>query len=218
MDTIVNKVYGSQIIDKRFKFIRPTREMRQLQILNEINRNPDVSQRSLAKVALISSTMVNNYIMELVASGSLLVSGDSNRKFTYHLTEDGKKQKNDLFFHASKEIIQFYGIIKNEFKRRLEYLHNEEGINKVVLFGAAETGDLVLNVSKQTLVQVIGIVDNFLHKQGKRLGEHTIQAPSVIEQLKPDAVVITSFGYMDEIFNQMNYLEDKGIKVRKLIM
>lgn len=216
MDMTVNKVYGSGVIEKRFQFIRPTKEMRELQILNEIHRNPDVSQRSLAKVALISSTMVNNYILELVASGYLIVSGNSNRKFSYHLTDEGTRYKNRLFFSASREIIQFYGHIKHEFKRRLEYFHNTEGIKKVILFGAAETGEILFNVSKHTPIEIIGVVDNYLHKQGKKLGEFVISPPSVIERLRPDAVIISSFGFMDEIYDQIKYLEGLGIKVRKL--
>ena len=41
-------------------------------------------------------------------------------------------------------------------------------------------------------------------------------SPEVIESLQPDAVIITSFGHMDEIEEQVKHLEGKGIQVLRL--
>jgi len=43
-----------------------------------------------------------------------------------------------------------------------------------------------------------------------------IQSPEAIQMIAPDAVVISSFGYQNQIYEQIKQLEANGIKVRKL--
>ncbi len=59
-------------------------------------------------------------------------------------------------------------------------------------------------------------MDSSLKKQGKSLGRKTIQGPDVIRKLKPEAIVISSFGQQKQIFDQIKHLERHGIEIRKL--
>ena len=86
------------MLERRLKFVKPSKNFRELALLTEIEGNSGTSQRVLAKEAMISSTMVNNYIFEMEAKGLVNASGETNRSFKYNLTEDGTKHKNDLFF------------------------------------------------------------------------------------------------------------------------
>lgn len=203
------------MITRRFRFIKPSREYRELLLLTEIDRSSCVSQRSLSKAAHVSSTMVNTYVSELESRGLLEVNGTTNRSVRYRLTPLGQQTKNELFFLVSREIIQFYGVMKAEFSRRLRE-HHASGIRRVVLFGAAETAELVYNAAKETGIEVIGIVDNDPQKHGKKLGDLVIMPPSAIPLLRPEAVLITSFGHMDEIYEQNKRWEREGIAVRCL--
>lgn len=202
------------MIAKELRFIRPTRELRELQILSEIEQNERVSQRGLARKTLVTSTMINNYITEMVSKGLLEVEGDTNRSFRYQLTDLGRSRKRELFFLASREIVQFYGLIKHEFKKRIEALA-ADGIRRVVLFGAAETGELVCIAARGTALEILCAVDNDPAKWGRRLVDTEIRPPRVIRDLRPDAVLVTSFGYADEIYENIKSLEHEGIKVRK---
>lgn len=202
------------MLAKELRFIRPTRELRELQIMSEIEQNDRVSQRGLAKKTLVTSTMINNYITEMVSNGLLEVEGDTNRSFRYQLTDAGRSRKRELFFMASREIVQFYGLIKHEFKKRIEALM-AEGIRRVVLFGAAETGELVCIAARETALQVLCAVDSDHTKWGRKLADVEIRNPKVIRELKPDAVLVTSFGYADEIYQNIKWLENEGVKVRK---
>jgi hypothetical protein len=62
----------------------------------------------------------------------------------------------------------------------------------------------------------VGIVDNDASKQGKKLGEIEVHLPECIEELRPDAVVITALGHPDEIYRQLVPLKEKGIVIKKL--
>lgn len=203
------------MLERKLKFVKPSKNFRELALLTEIEGNSNISQRVLAKEAMISSTMVNNYLFEMEAKGLVYANGETNRSFEYHLTENGARHRNDLFFEYSREVIQLYGAMKQEFKRRL-LSHFSEGIHRVVLFGASGTGELVYIASKETPIDVVGVVDNDATKHGKKLVDLAISHPSSINELRPDAVIITSFGHMDEICQQLKNLVGEGIKVKKL--
>ncbi|GAG76522.1 unnamed protein product [marine sediment metagenome] len=53
-------------------------------------------------------------------------------------------------------------------------------------------------------LDLIGIIDDDPAKQGKRLFGFTIQNPNVISELRPDAIIVTSIMYKDEIVKKLN--------------
>ena len=55
----VNVTRGD-MINRKFKFIEPTRSYRELTILTEVEQNPRTSQRIIARRALVSPTVVTH--------------------------------------------------------------------------------------------------------------------------------------------------------------
>lgn len=102
-----------------FRFIRPTREYRELSVLSEIGRGAPVSQRGLARVAGVSSAMVNAYIDGLVGCGFLEVTGDTNRSYRYSLTGAGRARCGELYFQFAREASRFFGEMQGELRSRL---------------------------------------------------------------------------------------------------
>ncbi len=202
------------MLTRRFRFIEPTRPYRELRILSEISHCPTISQRALGEGALLGATMVNRYISEMQRSGLVEVRGNTNRSFRYGLTSEGECRRDELFSQASKEIVQVYGQVKREFQRRLQD-HAREGARKVVLYGGAETAEIVLAASEATDLEVVGIVDSDPEKHGCRIGSLRISAPEAIRELAPDTVLITSFGHTDEIYEKIRGLEAEGIRVAR---
>jgi DNA-binding MarR family transcriptional regulator len=200
------------MLTKRFQFIEPARPYRELQILSEIARNPRTSQRELAERAMIGPTMVNRYVAEMQRDGLVEVEGETNRTFRYRLTEAGRYRRDELFFQVSKEVVQFYGQAKQDFRRRLRE-HARRGVRRVVLFGAAETAELVYAAAEGTGLEIVGIVDNDPAKHGRRIGTVRVGAPDTVLEMNPDAVLISSFGHADEIHDQIRPLEGRGIRV-----
>ena len=203
------------MLTRKYQFIKPTRDYRELRILNEIEKDSQTTQRILARAAQISLTVLNEYLERLVNSGWVEIEAKSSRNYLYRITSLGRVRRNELFFAMSREVIQFYGQVKAEFSHRLRS-HQNSGVSRVVFFGAAETGELVFNASNELGLEVIGIVDNDPERQGKTLGGMKIQSPDMIESLKPDAVIVTSFGHIEEIEEQVKYLEGYGIQVLRL--
>ena len=99
-----------------FQLIKPSRECREMAVLAEIDKTSAVSQRSLARAAGVSATMINAYVDDLVGRGLLDVTGDTNRTYRYHLTEAGRTRQKEIFRQLSGEIFELYAQLKHELK------------------------------------------------------------------------------------------------------
>ena len=90
--------------DAAFQFFRLTRDAREMAVLGEVEKGPDVSQRALARAAGVSATMVNAYVDDLMCRGLLYVTGETNRTYKYFLTADGAARRRDLEAALRREL------------------------------------------------------------------------------------------------------------------
>lgn len=196
-------------------YLSPTKLFRRLSVLLAVRQAPNGSQHAFGKTTQLSSSMVNNYIKELEQDKLITVAGNTNRTQSYHLTTQGINSLRENLLSFSAEIVRLYGSVKNEIANILNRFY-DEGIRTVVLFGVAETAEVVHAALKQTALVVIGVVDSDITKQGRPFNGLTIQAPEAIKKIKPDAVVITSFGKQEEIYSFVYQLVGDDIKIKRL--
>ena len=86
---------------------KPTPLYKELQILNLLTNNPQVTQREIASSVGISLAMVNVYLEEYEKEGVLKISRDSTRAGLYKLTKRGNEKRKLLnmeFLKASLEV------------------------------------------------------------------------------------------------------------------
>lgn len=210
MEFLQNKMPRSH-----FQFLQPTASYRELILLDEIGRNPRVTQTELALKAGIVPAMVNNYMKNFVRDDLISVEGNKTRNMRYSLTVQGERKKFELLLSYVKETVKLYKNAKEGLKTRLREFFSE-GIRTIVLYGAADTAELAFSAAEEITIEVLGIVDGDEQKQGKEFLGKIIQCPEAIAALAPDAVVISSFGFQDQIYEAIKELEQNGIKVRKL--
>jgi DNA-binding MarR family transcriptional regulator len=97
-----------------FQLLRLSRECREMAVLAQIGKSEAVSQRSLARAAGVSATMINAYVDDLVGRGLLDVTGDTNRTYRYHLTEAGRLRHEEIFRQLVREVFELYLQLKHE--------------------------------------------------------------------------------------------------------
>ncbi|MBW1723546.1 MAG: winged helix-turn-helix transcriptional regulator [Deltaproteobacteria bacterium] len=197
------------------QFLTPTKKFRRLSVLLSVHDSPRISQHRIGELTHLSSSMVNNYVKEFQAEGLLKVSGKTNRTQSYHLTPRGRKELISLLLDYSAEIIRLYTAAKHEVGERLDNLANE-GIKTIGLFGAAETAEVVHAATKGTGIKVVAVVDSDPEKQGRAFNGLTIQAPEVLKELDADALVITSFGKQQEIYQQIKEIAGDTFRIIRL--
>lgn len=202
-------------VDTPYRFFKPTTELRELRILSVLAEGGTVSQHEVARRSGLGSTMAHHYVRRLIGRGLVAMTGETNRTMRYAVTPAGTAYLDGLGRHYAREMARLYVIAKQECRRRLLRLA-QRGWRRVVLFGAAETGELVYSAARDTPVEVVGIVDNDRDKRQARIGGLPVEAPDAIEGRRPDAVVITASRCADEIERQIRHLEQRGIGVARL--
>jgi DNA-binding MarR family transcriptional regulator len=197
------------------EFLTPAIKFRRLSVLLAIHNDPKTSQHKIGRKTHLSSSMVNNYIRTFQREGMITVNGKTNRTQNYYLTKAGHDQLIALLLAYSSEIIRLYSSAKREVAEKLNHFYTE-GIGTVVLFGAAETAEVVHTAAKETPLRVTGVVDSDPAKQGTPFNGLLIQHPGALKQIQADAVLITSFAKQAEIYESIRRLIGKHIKVKTL--
>ena len=200
--------------ENNLKFLKPCPDLRELLILLEIEKDPNISQSHLAQKVNLAPSMVNNYIKNLTRNGRVKMQGVNRRRTTYHLSPEGIERRGELLSTYMMEMLRLYRNAKGEFRQRLAKFY-DEGLRRVVLYGAGETAFLVISVARDVGLEVVGVVDSDPQRQGNELAGRIIDSPGHIEEMHPDGVIITSLAHRNEIHKSISHLEENGIKIRQ---
>jgi predicted transcriptional regulator len=191
------------------KYYHPSKSARVLAILDSLSQDSLISQNELGRRANLSGAMVNQYLKELVDDDIIQYERVNGKSFRYLLTDQGENIRRDMFSSFSSETVQIYTALKNSIMARLKGL-KAKGIVKLALFGASETCEVVIQAITATGgFDVTALMDNDPAKHGKSLCGYIISPPQVLEAVKPQAVVITSYGCQEEILQQLLPYRDK---------
>ena len=197
----------------KFELLIPGRQIRELFLLGEIERDPSISQSKMALKAGIVPSMVNTYIKQLSQKGFVDKKGTSRRKTTYYLTDGGRNRFEELMKRYSIETVRLYKYAKGEFRKRLQENLGVRGGLKIALFGAAETGEIVYQVCVELGHRVVAVVDSDPTRQGQIMMGTRVLAPNELSGVNLDVVVITSLGHADEIMETLEPFRARGKKI-----
>jgi DNA-binding MarR family transcriptional regulator len=108
------------MLSEPMKFLRLTREAREMAVLDGIGGDPAVSQRALARAAGVSATMINAYIDGLLTRGLVEVTGETNRSYRYWLTPAGRARAGELLEGLAREVEELHRRLQEERRARAE--------------------------------------------------------------------------------------------------
>jgi FlaA1/EpsC-like NDP-sugar epimerase len=187
------------------RFLKPTNHLRNLQLLEEISKDPTVSQRKLSNRLGVALGVTNACLKKMVNKGFVKVKGINHKRIAYYLTPKGFSEKAKLTYHFLEYTITYYSNLKNNISAKISSLY-QAGHRRIVCYGAGEVMEVAFVILNQIdpELSVLGIVDDDQDKQGKKLFGFQVQSPQIIKELKPDAVLITSIRYRDKIMNRLN--------------
>ncbi|NLY46419.1 MAG: winged helix-turn-helix transcriptional regulator [Tissierella sp.] len=199
------------------KFFSPTTELKELLLLQHIEKNPNTTQKEIARVIDGATSMVNVYIDNLEKKNYMLRDYKSAKMVDYNITLEGAKRKNFLLINYMRELLDLYQLAKENVERFLSGIE-EKGFNNILIYGAGDVADTILGAirdrNKDTL-KVLAVIDDDESIQDKELLGFKIISRDDIYKYNHDAVVITSYAFEDEITNklrELNYSEDKIIR------
>lgn len=179
-------------------YLEPSPEMRELQLLELLADRPNTSQSALAALVGLTPARVNAYIRAFVEQGYVAVLPGARAQI-YNLTHDGKVR---LAFHQVSyraELVRLSALARMRFRAFFDGLQRA-GHRKLALYGAGETGEVVLDaLSGYDGVEAICVIDDDAMKQGARCHGIPVVSLTALTNLEPDAVVITSIAFDEAI-------------------
>jgi hypothetical protein len=116
-------------------------------LLSEIERNPRITQRSLAGNLGIALGLMNQYLKRSINKGLIRASQVSPKRISYFLTPEGFKEKSVMVRDYLARSMSFFRDAKNECEVILTTLSTNK-INNIALFGQGDLAEIALLVSR----------------------------------------------------------------------
>jgi len=170
-----------------FQYFKPAKRLRQYFMLEALARQglEGLTQRTLGRLAGLSPAVVNQYLLEFSQQGLI-------------------RETFQLFQHGKEEL----GRVLQEHQRRFD-------LRTIVFYSAGQVTEVLLQALEKTTLRLLAIVDDDPAKQGKPFFGYPVIARDDILRLKPkpDAVIVTTFRYRDQICENLKPVKAQGIHV-----
>lgn len=180
------------------RYLEPSPRMRELQLMELLADQPESSQSLLAERVGLAPARVNAYIRAFAERG-YLVTEQKTRGMAYRLTPEGRRC---MAFHQVSYRAELVRLTRAARVRFREFFRElcDRGVGCVVLYGAGETGEVVLDaLAGCDWVEVAAMVDDDPAKQGGKLHGVSVSSPTVLAEMDVDAVVVTSITAAEQI-------------------
>jgi DNA-binding MarR family transcriptional regulator len=192
----------------RLDLFKPPQEMRELNLLQELEKNPIVSQRELSNKFGIALGLTNACLKRMVRKGWIRITGLNHHKIGYYLTPKGFAEKAKLTLHLISWTVQHYSTLKDIIGKKLLEMENS-GVKSIVFYGISDEMEIAYITLQGVKLNLVGIVedeDKMINK--KEIFGFELKDIRQIEMMKPDAVLITSLIHQTEREERLRELID----------
>ena len=191
---------------------RPPQEMRELELLQELQKNPIISQRELSHKFGIALGMTNACLKRMARRGWIRITGFNHHKIGYYLTPKGFSEKAKLTVHLISWTVQHYATLKDLIGERLLEMQNK-GVERVVFYGVGDEMEIAYVTLQGVNLKLVGIVEDEEKMNRKEIFGFDLTDVLEVGALKPDAVLITSLLDQTERIEKLTKIID-GERVR----
>jgi len=170
-------------------FLKESEVLRNLRALEEIEKNPSISQRELSSHLGVALGVTNALLKTLVRKGLIKIRGNNNRSLTYHLTHAGVLAKSKLAMRWTLNTIDFYRQARQNIANKLAVLA-EDSIESVVLYGRGELAEIAAIVAPEAGLKVMGVVDNDITTDNELVLGYPVMRSEQLLKIQADAIII----------------------------
>lgn len=158
-------------------------------LLDELTKEPMITQRALAGRLGIALGLVNAYIKRLYKKGYIKTKNLPRNRIKYLITPKGFSEKVRLTYNYMHYSISYF----KEVRRKIEQtyaLMMTNGVKNILLWGDGELADLCYISTRGLPLKIVGIVDNKRIENGF-FGHHVYSADDV-KSVDYDAILVSS--------------------------
>jgi len=171
--------------------LRPSEEIRDLRLLEELERNPVISQRELSHKFNIALGVTNACLRRMARKGWIRIRDLNPRKIGYYLTPKGVIEKGKLTLNLVSFRIQHYAELKKTIAARLLEMQNQ-GLKRLVFYGISDEMEVAYITLQGVTLKLVGIVEDDEKFNPQFIFGYEVEPVSRVRELKPDGILITS--------------------------
>jgi len=171
--------------------LNPSEELRDLRILEELEKNPNVSQRTLSHRCKMALGLTNAYLNRMSERGWIRVEGLNRRSVKYYLTAKGVSEKAKLTLKMINRTMEQYSELKKIISNRLLEM-KREGMQRIVFYGVGDEMEVSYATLQGLSLKLVGIVEDDDKCKPQFIFGYELEPVSRIRDLKPDGILITS--------------------------
>jgi hypothetical protein len=192
------------------------REMRELSLLQELEKDPVISQRELSHRFGIALGVTNSCLRNMALKGWIRVRDASHHRTGYFITPKGTDEKNKLMVKMVAYNVRHYSHLKSLMTDLLLDLQREN-IRRLVFYGVSEEMEVAFVTLNETGVELVGIVEDEDKRPGKKVLGHEVRKVNDVLGFNPDGILVTSFADAERRVAQLQeILAGQKIKVFRL--
>jgi DNA-binding MarR family transcriptional regulator len=192
---------------------RPPQEMRELNLLRELEKNPVISQRELSHKFGIALGVTNACLKRMARRGWIRITSLNHHRIGYFLTPKGFAEKAKLTLHLISWTVQHYSTLKDFIGERLLEMQNK-GIERIVFYGVSDEMEVAFITLQGINLKLVGIVEDDETLRPQIIFGHELEPVSRIQELDPQGVLITSLERCDQRKESLRaLLDDKKVYI-----
>ena len=131
---------------------------RDLQLLNEVERDAGVTQRSLANKMGVALGLTNLYLKRLAHKGHIKITTIPSHRIKYLLTPRGIAEKSRLTYAYIQYSLSYYREMRQRIKQVLTEL-SHAGAKRIVIYGTGELAELAYLTLREMDLMLVGVVN-----------------------------------------------------------
>jgi len=193
-----------------YTLFKPSERMRDLQLLEEIERNPEVSQRELSHKFGIALGVTNACIKRMARRGVITLKGIPPRNIVYYITPKGFTEKASLALKALSLNIRHYAEIKKQFSKKLLEMQNT-GVRRVAFYGVSDEMEVAYVLLRGTAMELVAILDSSKEWVDRMVFGLRVKHPKEIDNLEADVLLITSLSNKLQIEKELRKAKTKMV-------
>ncbi len=184
-----------------------------LKLLEEIEQNRDISQRSLSSKLGIALGLVNTYIKLLVKKGYIRISNFPKSRYTYLITPEGLSEKSRLVYKHLSYYNNMFRKVRDDSRKIFKELATK-GVKKVAFVGVDEFAEIAFLSLIEADLTLEGIYDN--QHIGELFLKNRVKSLDKLLDSDFNYILITSIKRRTMLYNDLINLKIKREKIASL--
>jgi len=173
------------------ELFRPPQEIRELNLLQELEKNPIISQRELSHKFGIALGVTNACLKRMVRRGWIRIMNFDHHRIGYYLTPKGFAEKANLTLNLISWTVQHYSSLKEIIGKKLLEIESA-GAKRIVFYGVSDEMEIAYVTLQGVALELVGIIEDEDKINRKKVFGFELKDVREIEMLRPDGILITS--------------------------